>query len=236
MIVVSVRRALAVSAALSGTAAFCADAVAAWAPTTWADGEMVTYSQGNWGNEGSAGGELLAERYFDVYAVNGILEAGIPGVAGNSIRFTAPDPVQAFLPSGGVEGSLTADHVDPSPPTEAGRFAADVIALILNVEFSAAGYLRGTRDVAFGELVMHGVAGIPDGTSVAEFLSLSEGTLGGAFTGYTPAQLTPIVVDLNFSFNVGGVTDFARDHLALVPEPASLALLPLGGLLLTRRR
>ena len=185
------------------------------ADVAWRDGDVITYSQGNWGNDATAGGTLLANRYFDVYSTNGILEVGVAGATGRSIRFTGGDKVQTFLPSGGTEGVLAIDHVDPTPPTEAGRFASELVALTLNVDFSAAGITLGNRGVPFGDLVMCGVTGVADGTTVSGFLASANAVLGGTSTASTPAALTLIASDLNFSFNVGSVTDFARDHLAI---------------------
>jgi hypothetical protein len=115
------------------------------------NGEFVTYTQDTWGSANSAAGQILSANYDALYASTfGALEVGIPGTSGFSMTFTSPTAVLAYLPANGSEGPLTSDAGDPTS-TAAGLFGGQVLALRLDVDFSAAGFLHSTG-VPFGKL------------------------------------------------------------------------------------
>jgi hypothetical protein len=63
--------------------------------------------------------------------------------AGFSIRFIAPDTVSNFFVQTGAPATLNADLLDTTT-SSAGQFAGEVLALRMNVDFSAAGQLGTT--------------------------------------------------------------------------------------------
>jgi hypothetical protein len=192
---------------------------AANGPHVWANGEVITYSESQWGELGGAHsvGLLMATNYMTVYAATfGLIEVGIPG-AGLSLRFTSASAILSYLPASGIPGSLGADYLDPST-TESGVFGGDVLALRLNVDFSAAGPTLGSLGVPFGDLVICNPVGLPGlhGTTVSQFLGLANTLLGTLLT--SPGTLDVVslfTAQLTTSFNDGIVSQFARDHLAL---------------------
>ena len=183
----------------------------------WHDGDVITYSQATWGDVPSGGNPaaVLLANYFAVYAAtSGVLEVGIPGAAGFSIRFTNPTDLLNYLPALGVPGPLTGDHVDPLS-TSAGEFGGEVTALAINVDFADAGVTAGTAPVAFGDLLLCQFTALPalNGLTVRQYLGVVETLLGGGSGVYSIAQLDPVTNDLDSAFPDGMATVFAQDHL-----------------------
>ena len=84
--------------------------------TTFTDGEFVTFSQGDWGDDPAPGNiSFSLEQNFDsVFGPLGLIEVGIPGPAGFSMIFDgAADPIITYLPASGTPGPLTVDLLDP---------------------------------------------------------------------------------------------------------------------------
>ena len=104
--------------------------------TTWHDGDLVTYTQGDWGDipNGTNVASLFETNYSTVYAPSfGVFQLGDP--AGFRMFFGSAATVLAYLPSSGPVGALNTDVTDPSS-TSAGEFGGDVAAVKLNVDFS----------------------------------------------------------------------------------------------------
>ena len=212
-------------------------AAGAASATPWETGDFTTYSQSSWGaspTPTNAAGLLLAN-YDAVYAAtSAILEVGIPGAAGFSIRFTGGLDVLNYLPAFLPSGPLTTDHVNPLS-TEAGVFGGEVTALTINIDFSDAGVLPGAFGIPFGDLVLANFITLPllNGLTVSQFLGVVNTLLGGGSAIYDIALLDPVTNDLNNAFPGGlFVSVFAEEHLVpptsvAVPEPSSGLLLAL---------
>lgn len=176
-------------------------------------GDYTSFTQGGWGAvpRGQNPGTVLHNNFAAVYP-NGV-EIGIGG-AGYSLKFTSAAAVTAFLPQGGTPAALTSDIVNPTS-SSAGVFGGQVLALRLNVGFSAAGVTQGLGG-ALGSLKLTGTGTSLDGQTVDQILAAAETALGGGAlpAGYTIANLNALVTDLNEAFDNGTVvTLWASTHL-----------------------
>jgi len=101
------------------------------------DGGWATFTQGGWGAKpaGNNAGMLLHTNWDRVYGAAGL----VVGSGDYTLTFTNAWAVTNFLPSGGTPKPLDRDYVDPKGKTTAGVLAGQVVALKLNVDFSAAG-------------------------------------------------------------------------------------------------
>jgi hypothetical protein len=183
----------------------------------WSDGDLVTDSQDAWGSNptptNAAG--LLLTNYDAVYASTfGVVEVGIPGTAGFSIRFSNANDLLGYLPALGLIGPLTSDHIDPSS-TESGGFGGEVLALRINVDFSDAGVTLGASGIPFGNLTLCNLTTPPllNGLTVRQYLGEANTLLGGGSTSHSIAELHPFTDQLNRSFPAGVASLFAQDHL-----------------------
>lgn len=203
----------------------------------WQDGDVITYSQASWGDvpSGNNPPAILLANYFTVYAAtSGVLEVGIPGAAGFSIRFTNPTDLLNYLPALGTSGPLTSDHIDPLS-TSSGQFGGEVTALKINIDFSEAGVTLGTLGIPFGDLILANFDTLPDlnGLTVREYFDVVSTLLGGGSGIYSIALLDLVTNDLNSAFPGGTATLFAQEHLVAptttpVPEPNTMALFGAG--------
>jgi hypothetical protein len=187
---------------------------------TWQTGDVITYSQESWGNPANTAGQLLTASYNSVYTSTfGVVEVGMPGEAGFSIRFSNSDAVLTYLPAIGPIGPLTGDLFDPT----SGDIGGEVLALQLNVDFSAAGVTSGNLGIPFGDLVLSGFTSpFPDfnGLTVRQFLGIANTLLGGGSAIYSIDDLSTVFNQLNGSFNGGTVSPFAQEHLVGNPSLA----------------
>jgi hypothetical protein len=158
---------------------------------------FTTYPPGAWGRpaNGNNAGTLLLNHWNTLYS-GGLLVGG-----GNTVLFTGAGAVEAFLPSGGRPRTLPQNYVDPTS-TRSGRFGSQVVALRLNVDYSAAGITRP----GLGALRI--VAGKPlAGYAVADVLALSESVLGGDTAalpdGVSVKKLARTVAKINGNFRRG---------------------------------
>jgi hypothetical protein len=181
----------------------------------WEPGNLVTYGQVAWDSD-SAATSVLTNNY-GIYAPSGIVEIGIPGTAGYSIRFSTPNAILNFLPAIGNSGSpLNSDLANPTTSV-AGLFAGDVLALKLDIDFSASGALGGTSATEFGDLTLCNMTQASlDNLTVSGYLALVNRLLGGdTTTGYTISDLAVTTAELANAFGGGTVTTFAVDHLRI---------------------
>ncbi len=202
-------------------------------PIEWQNGDVVTYSQTEWGDtpSGTNAASLLAANFNTLYASG--LEVGIAGTAGYSMIFVDALSVLLYLPASGVPGTLTADLANPTS-TSSGVFGGEVLALKLNIDFSDAGITLGGAGVPFGDLTLYGFDTLPslNGLTVRQYLGIVNTALGGGSQLYSINELTLLTADINEAFDGGTPTTFAQDHLILptssVPEPGTLLLLGSG--------
>lgn len=176
-------------------------------------GDFRSQTQGGWGStpNGNNPGALLHANFAAVYP-NG-LEIGVAD-AGFSLKFTSAAAITAFLPQGGTPAALTADLINPTS-SSAGVFGGQVLALRLNVGFSAAGVTQGPGG-PLGSLKLTGTGTSLDGLTVEQILAICETALGGGAlpTDYTLAGLNSVASNLNEAFVDGTtVTLWARQHL-----------------------
>jgi hypothetical protein len=174
--------------------------------------DFTTYTQGGWGAtpNGSNPASLLASNFSSVYT-GGVVEVGVSGSGGYSMKFTSAAAIGAYLPAGKTPGVLTADLTNPTS-TSAGVFGGQVLALQLNVDFSDAGVTAG----GFGDLVYSDSASSLDGKTVSEILAAANMALGGGGlpSGYTFSSLNALATNLNESFDNGVPTSWAETHLS----------------------
>lgn len=163
-----------------------------------------TYTQGGWGAapHGMNPGALLQANFPLVYPL-GYVKIG-RSVGSYYATFTSSLAVQNFLPAGGTPDRLTANLIDPTT-TSAGVFAGQVLALQLNVDFSAAGLLSMA---GFGNLFFQGLTGslsVFNGQTVSQALATMNDVLGGGQTplGVSVSDLNSLATSLNESFDNG---------------------------------
>ena len=177
----------------------------------WQTGDVVTYSQVDWGTVGSTAAALLAGSFNTLYPAG--VEVGIIGSAGFSMLFTDAASVIVFLPASGAPAALNADLVNPST-SASGIFGGLTLALQLDVDFSDAGVSGGTTH--FGDLLVCGLSTNPllDGMTVRQVLAIANTALGGGATVYPiDPDLTALLSDLSVAFEGGAPSTFAQQHL-----------------------
>jgi hypothetical protein len=183
----------------------------------WHDGDMLTYTQADWGDnpDSNAAATALRDNYDSVYAATfGVFEVGIPGSAGYSTIFTGPPEMSTYLPAVGQVGALDHDLLNPTS-TASGAFGGEVVGLKLNVDFSDAGVSLGTSQIRFGSLTLCNFSTQPalNGLTVRQLLGVANTLLGGGSAAYTIDDVAPIVTSLNGAFFETAVSTFAQDHL-----------------------
>ncbi len=173
-----------------------------------------TFGQGAWGQvpNGSNVGQLLADWFSTVYPSG--VEVGIPGAGGYSMIFSSALRVQNYLPAGGAGGpaALTADMTGAITSTSSRVFGGQVLALRLNVDFSAENITAGDY---FGSFVL---------TSDADTLS---GTDSLSLDGLTVAQILA-VANIALGNGTAAQMDAAVPGIALGEGTGVASRLPLG--------
>jgi hypothetical protein len=173
---------------------------------------LCTYTQGAYGQTNphtglpdGAPALLLWNNFATVYPSG--VEVGIAGVGGYSMQFSTAAAIAAYLPAGGPADSLNADLVNPTS-SNSGVFGGQVLALKINVDFSAAGL---TQNGPLGALVLCNF-----GVTVDQVLADANTVLGG---GTLPSYVTSIsdlndlVDNLNKAFDNCMDTDWAEANL-----------------------
>jgi len=177
----------------------------------WETGDVVTYSQVDWGSVGSTAAALLAASFNAIYPAG--LEVGIAGTAGFSMLFADSASTIVYLPASGSPGALNADLINPTS-SSSGLFGGLVLAVQLDVDFSDANLLGGS--VHFGDLLLCGLTTTPslNGITVRQFLAIANTALGGGSAPYPiDPDLASLAFDLGLAFEDGAPSTFAQDHL-----------------------
>jgi hypothetical protein len=162
---------------------------------------FTTYSQGGWGSKpsGNNPGMLLKNNFSAVYP-DGYVKIGTP--ATKWLKFTSAYAIEKFLPQGGSSNVLNSSATNPTS-SSAGNFAAQLLALQLAVDFSAAGVTKE----GLGSLVM--VSGPLAGKTVDEILELANKVIGGQTSalpsGLNISGLAGILESLIMNFHEGTV-------------------------------
>lgn len=160
-------------------------------------GGYTTYSQGGWGAKpsGNNPGALLARHFAAVYGTGGVVIGGT-----HKLTFTSASAVEKFLPAGGPSRALTSSAVNPTSSI-AGNIAAQLLALRLSTDFSAAGITKK----GLGALTMQ--SGPLAGQTVDQILTLANAVVGGQTsalpTGVSITGLAGILESLNLNYHEG---------------------------------
>jgi hypothetical protein len=152
-----------------------------------------TYTIGGWGAKpsGNNPGKFLADNFATVYPT-GVIVGGT-----KTLKLTSASAVEKFLPQTGSPAKLTQNYINPT--WNVSSFAGQVLALKLNVDFSAASLTRqglGSLTVVSGEL---------GGKTVTQVLTLANTVLGGGSlpSGLSLSELHEIVTKINENFDGG---------------------------------
>ena len=111
-----------------------------------------------------------------------------------------------YLPAGGKPHALIADLVNPTS-SPSGVFGGQVLALQLNVDFSATGGLPG----GFGSLTLSGTGTSFDGMMLSQILAAANLALGGG--SLLDSTLNDLVSLLNQGFDNCYPSGWVQDHL-----------------------
>jgi len=175
----------------------------------WADGAVVTYSETEWQQQYL--GPLV---HFDSVYGSDYDELTVGSSTGYTMSFDRVGALYNYLPASGPVGPLDADLLDPTT-SASGAFGGDVVALALNVDFSAAGYIQGSSGLEFGDLTVCGLSTGTDlnGLSVSGVLAVESSALGDGGETDPIADLDSVAIDLNASFEDGTPSGWAQAHL-----------------------
>jgi hypothetical protein len=165
--------------------------------------QQKTYTCNGWNatpHNANPGG-ILGKNYSTCYP-NGQVVIGGVSTHGYTLTFTNATAVQNFVLQGGASGVLS--HSDTNPTgSAAGSFAGDVLALRLNIDYSAAGITGvglANRTVVQGPLW---------GYTVQEVMDLANAVLGGQTwqlpRGMGVSDLDAIVANINSNYENGAI-------------------------------
>jgi hypothetical protein len=201
-------------------------------------GEFCTYSEAHWSHtcgesgeargsanslkhvpdetcngEGNQAHNVLTDDFDTVYGVSGV-HVGLTCVSNRfGMTFTSPAAIQNYLPAGGKAAVLDACLINPSI-SHSGNLGGEVLALELNVDFSAVGFTEGPGG-PFGSLNLCGTETSLDGMSISGILAAANKALGkgGMPLGFDPNSLRNLLHQLNLSFDDCHPHGFAQQHL-----------------------
>ena len=171
----------------------------------WESGDLLTYSQSDWGDAARPAGALLVTTFNQLYP--GALAVG----DGYQLLFSDAVTVQSYLPASGVGSALTASHRDPLS-TESGALGGEVVALRLNVDFVAHGFLPSAPPLGSLRICDFSDAPTLNGQSVTQLLATAEAILGGSATTLSGALAAGASRLVNTSMSATP-TEFAQASL-----------------------
>ena len=173
----------------------------------WKDGDVVTYTQFDYGDPANAAAALLEAQFGNLYTE---LDVGLPG---HEIQLSDAISVIQYMPdTGPFLQPLQQVYFDPTT-TEAGDFGADVVALRLDVDLAAAGKTGAASSTPFGALLYCDTSSPLNGQTVAQILDTANTLLGAGTASVTVADIAPIVANLTAAFDAGAVSVFAQQHV-----------------------
>lgn len=177
----------------------------------WDPGDMRTFTQNEYGDGSSAGGAVVGLNFSATFGGAGLTIGGA-----NTIEFTNANAVFAYLPQTGPAGVLTGSLSDPIT-SSAGELGGEVLALQLNVDFSAANVLPSTADL--GSLYFCNFTAVPslNGQTVGGFLDAANVLLGGGGGSLSPSVTASVAAAVNSAFVDGAPSSFAQTSLQVGP-------------------
>jgi hypothetical protein len=173
----------------------------------WSNGDMRTFTQNSYGDSSSSGGAVVGLNFSPVYG-----GAGLTIGATNTLRFTNANAVFTYLPAVGPAGPLTGSLTDPIT-SSSGELGGEVLALQLNVDFSAANVITSAVDL--GSLRFCNFSAVPslNGQTVANFLASANVLLGGGGGTLSASLTASVAAAVNSAFLDGVPSTFAQESL-----------------------
>jgi hypothetical protein len=173
----------------------------------WKDGDVVSYTQFDYGDPANAAATLLEAQFGNLYTE---LDVGLPG---HEIQLSDAIAVIQYMPdTGPFLEPLQAVYFDPQT-TEAGDFGADVVALRLDVDLADRGATGAASATPLGDLVYCDATSPLHAQSVRQILVTANTLLGAGAAGVTIDQIGPVVANLTAAFDAGAVSGFAQQHV-----------------------
>jgi hypothetical protein len=180
--------------------------------------QFCSYTQGGWGSgcPDSQAGDMMStqpgcirDHYFDDVFPDGVM---IGLADGYYAKWTTAVAVENFLPAGKTPMALTGNLTNPTK-TPAGVLAGQILALRLNVAYSAAGvfFTLGLQD----EVSPYANYVIPDscgsrfaGMTVGEFLAIADSVVAGRSSPYKASHINETATCLNEAWDNCGRDDY----------------------------
>ncbi|MBN2638821.1 MAG: LruC domain-containing protein [Bacteroidales bacterium] len=158
----------------------------------------ISFSQGGWSSKAHGDNPgSIRDAHFDELFPNGLV-MGDPDHY--TITLTSSSAVKNFLPGGSTSKVLTNSYTNISSKTNknvSGNWGGQIVAAILNVAYSKAGYLGTGPNL--GDLVF--TNGAFQGMTVNDFMVIANKAIGGGgLSGYSieDIQNAAELVDINF--------------------------------------
>ncbi len=158
-----------------------------------------TFSQGGWHApaHGNNAGTLRDSHFQDVFP-SGLI-VGDPGHY--ALTFTSASAIAQFLPAAGNSHVLDQNRTNPVNASQAGNWAGQIAAAIMNVEFNDKGYL-GAGSNKLKDLVF--LAGPFQGMSISNFLNVANRAIGGdGLSGFSINEIAYAAEQINTNFENG---------------------------------
>lgn len=180
---------------------------------SWRQGDMLTYTQAQWGTAGMTARSLLNSTFAQLYP-SGFIVGGA-----HVISFTQSDRLATYITTqSGPAAPLDQNLLNPDS-SSSGVFGAQVVTLQLNVDYNETNHISGLYDL--GDLRFCGTSlSALNNKTVAEFLATANLILGGDTTqAFTVGTTSSIVNSLNQAFDGGTPSTFAQTFLFSAPCP-----------------
>lgn len=183
-----------------------ANLVAGPCPANWSVGQMRTFTQPSWGDPAGPAGTLLNANFA------GVLGAAVVIGGTFDATLTSAGAVFNYLPATGTAASLTGNVQNPLT-TSAGELGGEVLALQINVDFSATNVLPAV--VPLGSLRFCNFTDVPslNGQTVGQFLATANHLLGGGSAPLGHSTVAAIARRVNAAFLDGTPSTFAQASL-----------------------